>query len=343
MISNLGVVLLSSLLIVTVDARYLNRVWTYQSTNRVDAMGMGYGTSYSMIGRGRHDFATGKQEIYETTDSDGNTIDLPATVWIGSCVYETDHDGFVRCVGRKSPIYNVNTNKPICTFSPIPLVDENDPLNPDTYCDNEFHHLWRAPYDPDDLSKRADYNGDKYGNHLSLAGDLETGRLLAIGAPKTFTDDGTPLVPPGTFYDTYGAVYTYTGEYKHWTENQKLLADDANVFLTDRKPDYGTRVLIDRVDPLTMFVSCPNCVLTDLEQGTVYVYRSEDGTYWSNTQSLMCDDATAETWEFSKNLRLYDDFALISAAALAQLGAAYIFRQERHSQYKGENHIISPF
>jgi hypothetical protein len=41
------------------DATYTGRVWTYQSTNRVDAMGMGYGVAYSMIGRGRHDFATG--------------------------------------------------------------------------------------------------------------------------------------------------------------------------------------------------------------------------------------------------------------------------------------------
>jgi hypothetical protein len=301
----------------------------------VDAMGMGYGTAFSMIGRGRHDYATGKQDIYKTTDATGTIIDLPAAIWIGSCVYETDEDGFVRCIGRKSPIYNINTNKPICTNNiDAEILDTGSP-DLDTYCENPYEHLYKAPYDPGDLSKTADYTGDKYGAVLSMAGDLELGRVLAVGAPKTFTDDGSPTISPGTFYDTYGAVYMYTGEYKHWTENQKLLADDANVYLTANIPDFGTRVVIDRVSSRTLMVTCPQCVMTDRPEGSVYVYKTEDGKLWSNTQQLICADALSDTWEFSKNIRLYDEFALISAVALSELGAAYIFREERHSTYKG--------
>mmetsp|Transcript_33945 Transcript_33945/g.63345 ORF Transcript_33945/g.63345 Transcript_33945/m.63345 type:complete len:1151 (+) Transcript_33945:39-3491(+) len=322
-------ILLVGVIFTTTDATYTGRVWTYQSTNRVDAMGMGYGTSYAMIGRGRHDIATGKQDIYKTTNAAGTVIDLPAAVWIGSCVWENDPD-FVRCVGRKSPIYNINTNKPICTADPNAEV-----FLPDVYCENPFEHLYKAPYDPADPSKRADFTGDKYGAYLTLAGDLETGRLMAVGAPKTYDADGTPYLTPNTFYDTYGAVYTYTGEYKHWTENQRLTADDSNVQLTDNIPDYGTRVEIDRVTSRTMLVTCPQCVVVDRAQGSVYVYTTEEGKYWSNTQQLTCDDATTDTWEFGKNMRIYDEFALLSAAALNHRGASYIFRQERHSKYKG--------
>ena len=327
---SVAVLLALCVTVLPVEARYLNRVWTYQSTSRVDAMGMGYGVSYSMLGRGRHDYVTGRQDIYKTTDDVGTLIDLPSAVWIGSCVYESDEGGFLRCVGRKSPIYNLNTNKPICTAN----VDA-DILTPDTYCDNPYEHHYRAPYDPGDPTKRADYVGDKYGAHLSLAGDLELGKVLAVGAPKSFDDDGSPMVAPGTFFETYGAVYMYTGEYKHWTENQKLLADDSNVELVSNIPDFGRRVEFDQVTSRTLMVSCPVCVYSDKSEGSMYVYRTEDGKFWSNTQQLRSDDAETDTWEFSRNMRVYDDFMLVSAAGLNHLGAAYIFREERHSLYKG--------
>lgn len=311
------------------EATYSGRVWTYQSTNRVDAMGMGYGNSFSMIGRGRHETATGKQDIYKTTDASGNIIDLPAAIWIGSCVYETD-EAFVRCVGRKSPIYNINTNKPICTNNINAEI-----LTPDTYCENPYEHLYKAPYDPADPSKTYDYTGDKYGATVAMAGDLELGRILAVGAPKTFTNDGTPFTTPNTFYDTYGVVYTYTGEYKHWTENQKLTADDANLLLTGNKPDFGTRIEIDRVTSRTMMITCQQCVVKTRSEGSVYVYRTENGRLWSNTQKLICDEGIADTWQFGIQMRVYDEFMFVAAAALEHLGALYMFREERHSTYKG--------
>lgn len=323
-------VLLAGLRFGSVDGAYSGRIWTYQSTNRVDAMGMGYGTSFSMIGRGRIDIVTGKQDIYRTANPAGGAdLDLQSAVWVGSCVYEPDENGFVRCISRKTPVYNTDTNKPICTAN----IDASV-YTLDTYCENPYEHLYKAPYSPDPLLI-SDYAGDKYGAHLSMAGDLELGRIMAVGAPKTFTDDGSPQVAPGTFYDSYGAVYTYTGEYKHWTEHQKLTADDDNVQLTVNKPDFGTRVVIDRVTSRTMMVTCPQCVMTDREEGSVYVFKTEDGKTWSKTQQLISDDASTDTWEFSKNIRLYDDFALVSAAGLTQLGAAYIFREERHSAHRG--------
>jgi hypothetical protein len=315
-----------------VEARYAGRVWTYQSTSRVyDAMGMGYGTSFSMIGRGRIDMATGKQDIYKTKVLGVNT-EFPSTIWVGSCVYESDDDGFVRCITRKTPVYNIDTNLPVCTFDADQTV-----LNPDPFCDNIYYHNYKGPYDPADTgnpAKQQDMQGDKYGAVLSMAGDLELGRVLAVGAPKThnFPYDSDPRVD---WYATYGAVYTYTGEYKHWTEHQRLTADDANVQLTVNIPDFGAHVEIDRVTSRTMMVTCPQCVITDREEGSVYVFKTEDGKLWSNTQQLMCDDATTDTWQFSRNIRLYDDFALISAAALNLRGAAYIFREERHSTHMG--------
>jgi hypothetical protein len=276
--------------------------------------------------------STGKQDIYDTTNAAGDRIDLPSAIWIGSCVYETDEE-FVRCVGRKSPLYNIDTNKPICTNAPP--AQPAEVFVTDTYCENGDERLYKAPYDPTDPTKRQDFAGDKFGAHLSMAGDLETGRIVAIGAPKTYDSDGSDTVAPNTFYDTYGAVYMFTGEYKHWTENQRMTADDANVQLTANIPDYGARVEFDRVSSRTLLVSCAFCVNTDRTSGSVYVYKSEEGKYWSNTQQLECDDATTDTWEFGKNLRIYNEFALISAAAISHLGAAYVFREERHSEYKG--------
>lgn len=300
----------------------VQRIWTYQSTIRVDSMGM-EGNSFAMHGRGLTTIVQGSDLIYQ----DATAVPKPSTVWVGSCVYETD-ENFVRCVNRKSPIYNANSNLPVCTTDADPTILVADP-----YCDGpgppasyKFHS---QNYDPPAPASVANNVGDEYGAHVSLAGDLETGALLAVGAPSTY-DSAT-----STFYETHGAVYMHSGEYKRWTENQKLVADDSNQFLTANRPNFGKIVEIDRVTSRTTLVSCPQCVSTSTTEGSVYVYKSENGKSWSKTQQLTADDATTSDYAFGLNVKVHDDFAMIAADGLSpQRGALYMFREERHSVYK---------
>jgi hypothetical protein len=69
-------------------------------------------------------------------------------------------------------------------------------------------------------------------------------------------------------------------------------------------------------------------------EGAVYVYKSDDGKTWSVTQQLISDDATTSDYEFGNNVKIHDEFAMISAQGLTTLGALYLFREERHSVYK---------
>ena len=296
-------------------------------------MGM-EGSAFAMHGRGLTTIAQGTELIYETTDDAGSPIAKPSTVWVGSCVYESDDNGFVRCVNRKTPVYSEGSNSPVCTLS---FPDRTAPSE-DTYCNGNPavsapYYYFSAPYAPGPTV--ADDVGDQYGASVSLAGDLELGSILAIGAPRTYTDDGTPTVAPGTFYDTYGAVYMHTGEYKHWTENQKLVPNDSNLQLTDNKPNFGQIVEFDQVTSRTALVSCPQCVSHSTTEGAVYVYKTSDGKTWSATQQLISDDATTNDYEFGKNVKIHDEFAMIAAQGLNTRGALYVFREERHSIYKG--------
>jgi hypothetical protein len=300
------------------------RTWTYQSTIHVDAMGMA-GSAFAMHGRGLTTIVQGAELIYETPTA--TPTHQPSTVWVGSCVYDTD-DKFVRCVNRQSPVYNADSNKPVCTLSyPVQTT-----LDPDVGCDGPGtagvpYYYFHDAYGPGTPPTTAANVGDQYGAHVSLAGDLELGSLLAVGAPRTY--DST-----ATFVDNYGAVYMHTGEYKRWTENQKLKPTDTNLELTANKPNFGEVVEIDKVTSRTALIACPNCAYVSLTEGSVYVYKTENGRAWSETQQLSCDDATTNDYQFGKNVKIHDEFAMISAVGLSNLGALYMFREERHSLYK---------
>jgi len=284
-------------------------------------MGM-EGSAFAMHGRGLTTIAQGSDLIYEDA-----TSEKPSAVWVGSCVYETD-ENFVRCVNRKSPVYNVNSNKPVCTKSPDPTIHTPDPSCDGPGTPGASYQYYTAPYDPTTPASVANNVGDEYGAHVSLAGDLEVGSLMAVGAPSTYTS-------PATFYETFGAVYMHSGEYKRWTENQRLVASDSNSLLTANRPNFGKIVEIDRVTSRTALVTCPQCVSASLTEGAVYVYKTENGKSWTATQQLMADDATTSDYSFGLNLKVHDDFAMIAAQGLSMRGALYMFREERHSVYKG--------
>ena len=108
-----------------VDSTFIQRTWTYQSTIRVNSMGM-EGSAFAMHGRGLTTIAQGTELIYETTDDAGSPIAKPSTVWVGSCVYESDDNGFVRCVNRKTPVYSEGSNSPVCTLK-IPIATGTPP------------------------------------------------------------------------------------------------------------------------------------------------------------------------------------------------------------------------
>mmetsp|Transcript_28406 Transcript_28406/g.48003 ORF Transcript_28406/g.48003 Transcript_28406/m.48003 type:complete len:1133 (+) Transcript_28406:49-3447(+) len=319
----LGLVLLTcgSYLVGFADSTNIQRTWTYQSSIRVDSMGM-EGSAFAMHGRGLTTIAQGSDLIYEDA-----TSEKPSAVWVGSCVYETD-ENFVRCVNRKSPVYNVNSNKPVCTKSPDPTIHTPDPSCDGPGTPGASYQYYTAPYDPTTPASVANNVGDEYGAHVSLAGDLEVGSLMAVGAPSTYTS-------PATFYETFGAVYMHSGEYKRWTENQRLVASDSNSLLTANRPNFGKIVEIDRVTSRTALVTCPQCVSASLTEGAVYVYKTENGKSWTATQQLMADDATTSDYSFGLNLKVHDDFAMIAAQGLSMRGALYMFREERHSVYKG--------
>lgn len=310
-----------SYLVGTVDSTYVQRRWTYQSTIRVNSMGM-EGSAFAMHGRGLTTIAQGSDLIYQ--DAVGAK---PSTVWVGSCVYETD-ESFVRCVNRKSPVYNINSNLPVCTKNADPTI-----LTADPYCDGpgvsgESYKYYTQSYGPNptDLSNNV---GDSYGAYVALAGDLELGSLMAVGAPNAYTS------ATSTFYETYGAVYMHIGEYKRWTETQKLVAADSNKLLTANRPSFGKIVEIDRVTSRTALVSCPQCVSRTTTTGAVYVYKTDNGKTWSVTQQLISNDATTSDFNFGLKVKIHDEFAMVAAQGLSQRGALYMFREERHSVYKG--------
>ena len=150
--------------------------------------------------------------------------------------------------------------------------------------------------------------GDGFGISVALSGDT-----ILIGAD--LNDEKTTDA---------GAVYVFTRSGSNWSQQAKLMADDAG------KTDiFGVRVALSG-DTALISSRRDDDEVMGIDAGSAYVF-SRAGTTWSQQAKLIAPDG-AEDDRFGRGVALSGNTALISAMHQddkgANSGAAYLFNRD---------------
>lgn len=216
--------------------------------------------------------------------------------------------------------------------------------NPQIYIDTKFERLgsdsWsvRAVMRPPDSNPAITelgeviWQGSRYGEWVSLAGTMETGNIIASGAPGDAYSFTTPYDNVYTRYNDTGSVYMYKGEWSSWTNTQKLRASDPQIAAM-----FGICVEICPVNPRTMVIGAKGDATYSFDSGAAYVFRSSPtGRYWTQSQKLLPESGTYlesfQNW-FGYRTKIYDEFIFVSHQKDDDMGintgSVHIFREER--------------
>ncbi|MEQ1645233.1 MAG: CSLREA domain-containing protein, partial [Pyrinomonadaceae bacterium] len=150
--------------------------------------------------------------------------------------------------------------------------------------------------------------GDRFGESVAISGDI-----ALVGA----TGDDDALVDQNK-----GSVYVFVRSGTTWTENQKLLANDAGVgdlFGTSVAISGNTAIIGAQLDSFG----------SNSAQGSAYVFV-QSGTTWSQQQKFTGSDSTANN-RFGISVAISGNTAIVGAHQFGRtfadlnIGAAYIF------------------
>jgi hypothetical protein len=138
------------------------------------------------------------------------------------------------------------------------------------------------------------FDASMWGNHTQtklMASDAQADDFFGFSC--SISSDGNTCVVGGILEDTggssAGAAYIFTRSGSTWTEQQKLMASDAQA------DDYFGQSCSISSDGNTCVVSARQEDTGGSNAGAAYIF-TRSGSTWSQQQKLMASDAEANDW-----------------------------------------------
>ena len=156
---------------------------------------------------------------------------------------------------------------------------------------------------------------EQFGDAVALSSD---GQTAVVGAP------GVDLDPSSFDGNQSGAAYVFTRSGETWTQQQRLIAPDA---------DFGERFgWALHLDKATLIVGAPEATVDGSAAGAAYVFTVENGS-WSALQKLTApagDGADRDLFGWAVSMDGDSDTALVGTPGDSNVtgpenGAAYVF------------------